>query len=147
MQDIDDALHTRPLPNGNIEVGVHIADVTAFVSAGTPIDEEAAKRGTSVYLVERRIDMLPKALTEDICSLRRACAHLNLICMAQPRNGLAFWFARRILSVARLSAGGAWLAVHRSGVERMTFSCLWVSAARCCCGRLALPAAASPGAG
>ena len=69
-KDIDDALHARPLPNGNIEVGVHIADVAYFVHPGTPIDQEAAERGTSVYLVERRIDMLPEALTTDICSLR-----------------------------------------------------------------------------
>ncbi|XP_031495106.1 exosome complex exonuclease RRP44 homolog A [Nymphaea colorata] len=69
-KDIDDALHCTSLPNGNYEVGVHIADVTNFVFPGTPLDEEAAQRGTSVYLVERRIDMLPKPLTEDICSLR-----------------------------------------------------------------------------
>ncbi|XP_058098266.1 exosome complex exonuclease RRP44 homolog A [Magnolia sinica] len=69
-KDIDDALHCTPLPNGNFEVGVHIADVTNFVHPGTPLDEEASQRGTSVYLVERRIDMLPKPLTEDICSLR-----------------------------------------------------------------------------
>ncbi|KAJ3689747.1 hypothetical protein LUZ61_018911 [Rhynchospora tenuis] len=69
-RDIDDALHCTPLPNGNFEVGVHIADVTNFVHPGTPLDEEASQRGTSVYLVERRIDMLPKPLTEDICSLR-----------------------------------------------------------------------------
>ncbi|XP_039134558.1 exosome complex exonuclease RRP44 homolog A [Dioscorea cayenensis subsp. rotundata] len=69
-KDIDDALHCTPLPNGNFEVGVHIADVTHFVHPGTSLDEEAAQRGTSVYLVERRIDMLPKPLTEDVCSLR-----------------------------------------------------------------------------
>eukprot|EP00249_Psilotum_nudum_P021681 c28202_g1_i1 orf=199-3033(+) len=69
-KDIDDALHCTALPNGNFEVGVHIADVTHFVLPGTPLDEEASQRGTSVYLVERRIDMLPKPLTEDICSLR-----------------------------------------------------------------------------
>ncbi|XP_015889583.2 exosome complex exonuclease RRP44 homolog A [Ziziphus jujuba] len=69
-KDIDDALHCTSLPNGNFEVGVHIADVTNFVQPGTPLDEEATQRGTSVYLVERRIDMLPKPLTEDICSLR-----------------------------------------------------------------------------
>ncbi|KAL3525159.1 hypothetical protein ACH5RR_013531 [Cinchona calisaya] len=69
-KDIDDALHCTALPSGNFEVGVHIADVTDFVHSGTPLDDEAAKRGTSVYLVERRIDMLPKPLTEDICSLR-----------------------------------------------------------------------------
>ncbi|KAG7636481.1 Ribonuclease II/R [Arabidopsis thaliana x Arabidopsis arenosa] len=69
-KDIDDALHCTSLPNGNFELGVHIADVTNFVHPGTPLDDEASKRGTSVYLVERRIDMLPKPLTEDICSLR-----------------------------------------------------------------------------
>ncbi|KAK9284684.1 hypothetical protein L1049_023860 [Liquidambar formosana] len=69
-KDIDDALHCITLPNGNFEVGVHIADVTNFVHPGTPLDDEATQRGTSVYLVERRIDMLPKPLTEDICSLR-----------------------------------------------------------------------------
>ncbi|XP_071724421.1 exosome complex exonuclease RRP44 homolog A-like [Rutidosis leptorrhynchoides] len=69
-RDIDDALHCTALPNGNFEVGVHIADVTNFVHPGTSLDEEATQRGTSVYLVERRIDMLPKPLTEDICSLR-----------------------------------------------------------------------------
>ncbi|KAG2323305.1 hypothetical protein Bca4012_058794 [Brassica carinata] len=69
-KDIDDALHCTSLPNGNFELGVHIADVTNFVHPGTPLDDEASKRGTSVYLVERRIDMLPKPLTEDIFSLR-----------------------------------------------------------------------------
>ncbi|CAG9462659.1 unnamed protein product [Pedinophyceae sp. YPF-701] len=75
-KDIDDALHVRRLPSDadhpheRIEVGVHIADVTHFVREGTPIDEEAAARSTTTYLVERRIDMLPKALTEEICSLK-----------------------------------------------------------------------------
>ncbi|KAL8034826.1 hypothetical protein ABFX02_12G056000 [Erythranthe guttata] len=69
-KDIDDALHCMLLPSGHFEVGVHIADVTNFVHPGTPLDDEAATRGTSVYLVERRIDMLPKPLTEDVCSLR-----------------------------------------------------------------------------
>lgn len=69
-KDIDDALHVRRLPNGNWELGVHIADVTHFVRPDTPIDAEASARATTVYLVQRRIDMLPKALTEDICSLR-----------------------------------------------------------------------------
>ncbi|KAL1566673.1 Exosome complex exonuclease RRP44 A [Salvia divinorum] len=69
-RDIDDALHCTFLPSGHFEVGVHIADVTNFLHSGTPLDDEASQRGTSVYLVERRIDMLPKPLTEDICSLR-----------------------------------------------------------------------------
>lgn len=69
-QDIDDALHARPLPNGNFEVGVHIADVTHFVKANTPLDTEGAARGTSVYLVDKRIDMLPMLLGTDLCSLK-----------------------------------------------------------------------------
>eukprot|EP00850_Spirogloea_muscicola_P015313 SM000116S24234 [mRNA] locus=s116:202438:210497:+ [translate_table: standard] len=69
-KDIDDALHCNLLESGNYEVGVHIADVTNFVFPASPLDEEASERGTSVYLVDRRIDMLPKPLTEDICSLR-----------------------------------------------------------------------------
>ncbi|GLC34112.1 hypothetical protein PLESTB_000838700 [Pleodorina starrii] len=69
-KDIDDALHVRTLPNGNYELGVHIADVTHFLKPATAMDLEAAQRATTVYLVQRRIDMLPKPLTEDICSLR-----------------------------------------------------------------------------
>eukprot|EP00505_MAST-04D_sp_SCG-Rhode-Island_P002029 Stramenopile-MAST_4_protein_2029 len=68
-KDIDDALHSRPLPNGNLEVGVHIADVTHFVKPGTAIDKEAANRSTSTYLVDRRLDMLPGLLTTTLCSL------------------------------------------------------------------------------
>lgn len=66
-KDIDDALHARELPNGNLEIGVHIADVTHFVHAGSAMDEEASRRSTTVYLVDKRVDMLPKPLTEDIC--------------------------------------------------------------------------------
>ncbi|KAK9466930.1 hypothetical protein V1512DRAFT_262676 [Lipomyces arxii] len=69
-QDIDDALHARQLPNGNYEVGVHIADVSHFVKPDTPMDTEAASRGTTVYLVDKRIDMLPVLLGTDLCSLK-----------------------------------------------------------------------------
>ncbi len=69
-QDIDDALHARLLENGNYEIGVHIADVTHFVKPNTPLDAEGASRGTSVYLVDKRIDMLPMLLGTDLCSLK-----------------------------------------------------------------------------
>jgi exosome complex exonuclease DIS3/RRP44 len=69
-KDIDDALHVKKLKNGNYQVGVHIADVSYFVKEDTPLDIEALNRATSTYLVDRRIDMLPKILTENICSLR-----------------------------------------------------------------------------
>ncbi|ODV85419.1 hypothetical protein CANARDRAFT_7533 [[Candida] arabinofermentans NRRL YB-2248] len=68
--DIDDALHAVQLPNGNYEVGVHIADVGHFVPAGTALDQEGASRATSVYLVDKRIDMLPMLLGTDLCSLK-----------------------------------------------------------------------------
>ena len=68
--DIDDALHARQLPNGNFEVGVHIADVSHFVKLGNAMDREASMRGTTVYLVDRRIDMLPTLLGTDLCSLK-----------------------------------------------------------------------------
>ncbi|ODN80426.1 hypothetical protein, variant [Cryptococcus amylolentus CBS 6039] len=69
-QDIDDALHAKRLSNGNIEAGVHIADVSHFVHPDNPMDSEAASRGTTVYLVDKRIDMLPALLGTNLCSLR-----------------------------------------------------------------------------
>lgn len=79
--DIDDALHCRPLPNGNLEVGVHIADVGHFVMPGNAMDEEAARRGTTVYLVDRRIDMLPSLLGTNLCSLRCNVDRLAFSCI------------------------------------------------------------------
>ncbi|KRY83969.1 Exosome complex exonuclease RRP44 [Trichinella pseudospiralis] len=67
--DIDDALHCVQLVNGNFEVGVHIADVSHFVIPNSALDQEAANRGTTVYLVDQRIDMLPDLLSSKLCSL------------------------------------------------------------------------------
>jgi ribonuclease R len=69
-KDFDDALSFQTLPNGNIEIGVHIADVSHFVTPGDTIDQEAVKRATSVYLVDRTIPMLPERLSNELCSLR-----------------------------------------------------------------------------
>eukprot|EP00004_Rigifila_ramosa_P023073 TRINITY_DN6420_c0_g1_i10.p1 TRINITY_DN6420_c0_g1~~TRINITY_DN6420_c0_g1_i10.p1 ORF type:complete len:986 (+),score=289.67 TRINITY_DN6420_c0_g1_i10:225-2960(+) len=67
--DIDDALHAIQKEDGSVEIGVHIADVTHFVHPDTAIDAEAAVRCTTVYLVDRRIDMLPPLLGTNLCSL------------------------------------------------------------------------------
>ena len=69
-KDFDDALSFRILENGNYEVGVHIADVTHYVKPGDIVDEEARRRGTSVYLVDRTVPMLPEKLCNKLCSLR-----------------------------------------------------------------------------
>lgn len=69
-KDFDDALSFHVLENGNYEIGIHIADVTHYVREGDTIDKEAQKRGTSIYLVDRVIPMLPEVLSNDLCSLR-----------------------------------------------------------------------------
>ena len=70
-KDFDDALSFKQLQNGNYEVGVHIADVSWYVKPGSPVDKEAQARGTSVYLVDRTVPMLPEKLCNKLCSLRQ----------------------------------------------------------------------------
>lgn len=69
-KDFDDALSIRQLKNGNWEIGVHIADVSHYVTPGSILDDEAYNRATSVYLVDRVVPMLPEVLSNDVCSLR-----------------------------------------------------------------------------
>ncbi len=80
-KDFDDALSFRKLPNGNYEIGVHIADVTHYVRPETALDHEAADRATSVYLVDRVVPMLPERLSNGICSLRPDEDKLTFSCI------------------------------------------------------------------
>ena len=69
-KDFDDALSFKILENGNYEIGIHIADVSHYVEPGTILDDEAYERGTSIYLVDRVVPMLPEVLSNNACSLR-----------------------------------------------------------------------------
>ena len=106
-RDLDDALHVRRIAGGNIEVGVHIADVSHYVKHGTQIDQEGYARGTSVYLVDRVIPMLPDVLSGDVCSLHPHEDKLTYSCIMEltPKGTVVRYAIRETIihSRARLS--------------------------------------------
>jgi len=99
-KDFDDALSIKHLPNGNTEVGVHIADVTHYVALNTVLETEAVERATSVYLVDRTIPMLPERLSNGLCSLRPEEEKLTFSAVFElDDNGdiIKEWFGRTII--------------------------------------------------
>ncbi|NOX88530.1 MAG: ribonuclease R [Calditrichaeota bacterium] len=82
-RDYDDAVSLQRLENGNWELGVHIADVSHYVQPDTPLDKEAFRRSTSVYLVDRVIPMLPERLSSDLCSLKPRVDRLTFSCFME----------------------------------------------------------------
>lgn len=103
-KDFDDALSLRKLDSGNWEIGVHIADVTHYVQMDDELDKEAFKRGTSVYLVDRVVPMLPEKLSNFVCSLR---PHEEKLCysavfeMDDNANVVGEWFGRTVINSDR----------------------------------------------
>ena len=103
-KDFDDAVSFKRLKNGNYEVGVHIADVSYYVKPGSAIDREAYERGTSVYLVDRTIPMLPEKLCNGVCSLR---PNEDKLCfsavfeMNDKAEVLGRWFGKTVINSDR----------------------------------------------
>jgi len=100
-KDFDDALSFKKLENGNYEVGVHIADVSYYVTPGTPVDKEAQARGTSVYLVDRTVPMLPEKLSNKLCSLRPCEDKLTFSAVFEitPKaKVVSSWFGRTVIN-------------------------------------------------
>jgi len=106
-KDLDDALHIKQLPDGRVEIGVHIADVSAFVTPGSAVDKEALRRATTVYLVDRTVPMLPRPLCEVACSLNENVERLAFSCVwrmsEKGETPADVWYGRTVIkSCARL---------------------------------------------
>ena len=100
-KDFDDAISLKHLDNGNLEVGVHIADVTHYVNIGSLVEEEAKQRATSIYLVDRVVPMLPERLSNQICSLNPAEDKLTYSAVFELNDKsevIDEWFGRTIIN-------------------------------------------------
>lgn len=99
-KDFDDALSFKVLENGNYEVGIHIADVTHYLTENTVLDDEAFKRATSVYLVDRVVPMLPEILSNNVCSLRPNEDKLTFSAIFELDNNAIItnqWFGKTVI--------------------------------------------------
>ncbi|MBK5215909.1 MAG: RNB domain-containing ribonuclease, partial [Candidatus Pacebacteria bacterium] len=99
-KDFDDALSFKKLPNGKFEIGIHIADVSYYVKKDSELDKEANNRGTSVYLVDRTIPMLPEELSNGLCSLNEHVDRLTFSAIFEiDKSGTVHseWFGRTVI--------------------------------------------------
>ncbi len=120
-KDFDDALSFKQLTNGNYEVGVHIADVSWYVKPGSAVDKEAQERGTSVYLVDRTVPMLPEKLCNKLCSLRQDEDKLTFSAVFEmtPKGDIkSRWIGRTIIcSNARMAYEEAQIIIESQKSE------------------------------
>ncbi len=118
-KDFDDAISYQELENGNYEIGIHIADVSHYVRPDTVLDREAVTRGTSVYLVDRTIPMLPEVLSNDLCSLKPDVDRLTFSAIFEiNKDGVVSkeWFGKTIIhSIKRFSYEEAQKSLDDSG--------------------------------
>lgn len=112
-KDLDDAVVAWKMDNGHYHLGVHIADVSHYVKPGTPLDKEAFKRGTSVYLTDRVVPMLPKRLSNGICSLNPGEERLAMSCEMEIDENGKIVNHRIFPSVMRSHARMTYKAVNR----------------------------------
>ncbi|KAL0949499.1 hypothetical protein HGRIS_009553 [Hohenbuehelia grisea] len=110
-KDLDDALSVKPNEDGTYDVGIHIADVSYFVKPNTPLDRDARKKATSVYLVQRAVPMLPPSLSEQLCSLVPGQDRLAFSCvltMTKEGRIIKKWFGKTVIrSAAKLAYANA----------------------------------------
>jgi ribonuclease R len=123
-RDFDDAIHVEKIENGGWRLGVHIADVAAYVERESPLDREARRRGNSVYLPDRVIPMLPERLSNGVCSLNPGVDRLtHSVFIDFDNNGAAkgAWFARSVIrSAHRLNYKQAYAILKSPPRDRLS---------------------------
>lgn len=126
-KDFDDALSFHKLKNGNYEIGIHIADVSHYVKPDTVLDEEACKRGTSVYLVDRVVPMLPEVLSNNVCSLRPREEKYTFSAIFEMNDRAEVvnqWFGRTVIcSDERFAYEEAQWIIEQNGSSKPPASC------------------------
>jgi protein SSD1 len=107
--ELDNAYHIKPLADGKVEIGIHVSDIAHFVKANSLVDREAKKRGTAVYLMDRLVNMLPRRVSTELCSLLPEQDRLtvSVVFTANPETGAIdddVWIGKSIVkSAGRLS--------------------------------------------